>query len=73
MFLALLRKVFLLIPLIYLLPHLLQDQVMAVFLAEPVADTIAVTATAVLFFFQYRKLKDQSADQRPEAPQGSTS
>lgn len=73
MFLALLRKVFLLIPLIYLLPHLLQDQVMAVFLAEPVADIIAVTATAVLFFFQYRKLKDQSADQRPEAPQGSTS
>ena len=55
MFLALLRKVFLLIPLIYLLPHIMADQVMAVFLAEPVADTIAVTTTAVLFFRQYRK------------------
>lgn len=55
-FLALLRKVLLLIPLIYLLPHLLQDQVLAVFLAEPVADLLAVATTAALFFRQYKKL-----------------
>ena len=55
-FLALLRKVLLLIPLIYLLPHLLQDQVLAVFLAEPVADLLAVATTAILFFRQYKKL-----------------
>ena len=56
-FLALLRKVILLIPLIYLLPHLLPgNQVMAVFLAEPVADAIAVATTGTLFWRQYHKL-----------------
>jgi len=55
LFLALLRKVFLLIPLIYLLPAILADKVTAVFLAEPIADFLAVTATAVLFAVQFRK------------------
>ena len=44
-----------LLPLIYLLPHLLADQTRAVFLAEPVADTIAVTGTVILFTLQFRK------------------
>ncbi|MGI6009901.1 MAG: MATE family efflux transporter [Ruminococcus sp.] len=49
--LALLRKVFLLIPLIFLLPHILTEhKVFAVFLAEPVADVTAATTTAILFF-----------------------
>lgn len=55
-FLALLRKVLLLIPLIYLLPHLFANQVMAVFLAEPVADFVAVSTTGTLFYRQYKKL-----------------
>lgn len=54
LFLALLRKVFLLIPLIYILPSFLQDQAMAVFLAEPIADTIAVSTTLALFWKHYR-------------------
>lgn len=56
LFLACLRKIILLIPLIYILPCFFSDKVMAVFLAEPVADFIAVTTTAVLFYRQYRKL-----------------
>ena len=56
-FLALLRKVILLIPLIYILPNFFADKTMAVFLAEPVADVIAVTTTAVLFAKEYRRLK----------------
>ena len=52
---AVLRKFVLLLPLIYLLPHLLADQTRAVFLAEPVADSIAVTGTVLLFSFQFRK------------------
>lgn len=55
LFLALLRKVFLLIPLIYILPALMTDKVTAVFLAEPVADFIAVATTAALFAVQFRK------------------
>ena len=45
----------LLIPLIYILPHCLTDQVFAVFLAEPVADTLAVCTTAILFAVQFKK------------------
>ena len=54
-FLALLRKVILLIPLIYILPRFLPNKVDAVFLAEPVADMIAVSVTAILFFTSFRK------------------
>ena len=55
LFLAVLRKLILLVPLIYILPALLPDKVHAVFLAEPVADSIAVATTAVLFSVQFRK------------------
>ena len=55
-FLALLRKVLLLIPFIYLLPQLIDNQVLAVFLAEPVADAIAVRVPASLFAREYRRL-----------------
>ena len=68
---ALVRKVVLLIPLIYLLPEvgILGDKAMDVYLAEPVADTLAVTFTAVLFFFQFRKaLRSLEAEKRKTAP-----
>ena len=55
LFLALLRKVILLIPLIYIMPCLMVDQTTAVFLAEPIADILAVTTTAILFAVQFRK------------------
>jgi putative MATE family efflux protein len=62
LFLAVLRKIILLIPLIYILPAILPDKVQAVYLAEPIADFIAVVTTASLFFVQFRKaLKDISA------------
>ena len=54
-FLSLLRKVFLLIPFIYTFPTLLENQVFAVILAEPVADVIAVLTTITVFTFQFRK------------------
>ena len=52
---AVTRKFILLIPLIYLMPMLVSDKTMGVYLAEPVADALAVTFTAILFFFQFRK------------------
>lgn len=55
-FLAVLRKVIVLIPLIFILPQFINDQVFAVFLAEPIADTIAVSVTATLFYQTYKKL-----------------
>lgn len=55
-FLAVFRKIILLIPLIYILPLFFEDKVMAVFLAEPVADIIAVSVTSSLFFIEFRKV-----------------
>lgn len=52
---AVVRKFVLLIPLIYILPAFLSDKTMAVYMAEPMADVIAVSFTAILFFFQFRK------------------
>lgn len=52
---AVMRKFVLLLPLIYIVPCLVADKTIGVYLAEPIADTIAVTFTAVLFFFQFRK------------------
>ena len=55
LFLAVLRKIILLIPLIYILPHFFADKVFAVFLAEPVADFLAVSTTALLFTCQFKR------------------
>ena len=52
---AIMRKFVLLLPLIYLMPTLVADKTMGVYTAEPVADVLAVTFTAVLFFFVFRK------------------
>ena len=52
---AVLRKFVLLVPLIYLMPCLMEDKTMAVYMAEPVTDVLAVTFTAVLFAVQFRK------------------
>ena len=54
---AVMRKFVLLIPLIYILPALLNaHQTIAVYLAEPVADFFAVSFTAVLFSVRFRKI-----------------
>ena len=54
-FVAVLRKFILLLPLIYLMPNLFPADLTAVYLAEPVADVIAVTCTALLFSCQFKK------------------
>ena len=56
-FLTIWRKIIILIPLIFILPHFTPDAVMGVYLAEPIADTIAVCTTAPMFYFYYRKLE----------------
>ena len=52
---AVVRKFVLLIPLIYIVPHLVADQTIGVCLAEPVADFLAVTFTVILFTVQFKK------------------
>ena len=53
---AVMRKFVLLIPLIYAMPQIFRgNQAQAVYMAEPVADVIAVTFTAILFSVQFKK------------------
>lgn len=54
LFLALLRKVFLLIPLIYILPIFFENKVFGVFFAEPISDVIAGLATCILFYKSFK-------------------
>ena len=63
-FLAVFRKILVLIPLIYILPMFISDQVFAVFLAEPIADTIAVLTTSTMFYFEMqKKMKEMQSKQ----------
>ena len=55
-FLAIFRKILVLIPLIYILPLLMENKVRAVFMAEPIADVIAVTMTVILFVINFKKV-----------------
>ena len=59
LFLALLRKIILLIPLILILPRFLENQVLAVFLAEPAADILAASVTGALFFRRFPRILEQ--------------
>ena len=48
------RKLVLLVPLIYILPHFFEDKVFAVFLAEPVSDFFSVLTATILFLATMR-------------------
>lgn len=62
LFLACLRKIILLIPLIFILPTFIANQTFAVFLAEPVSDIIAATVTTAMFFYTFKKMLKQASD-----------
>ena len=55
-FISLLRKIILLIPLIYILPFFFADKVFAVFLAEPIADITAALSTSTVFLLRFGKI-----------------
>lgn len=59
--LACLRKLILLIPLIFILPHVVSNPVFGVFLAEPVSDILAAAVTAATFFSRFDKILDKGA------------
>ena len=59
---AIVRKFILLLPLIYIMPDIMKNKVMAVYAAEPVADILAVTFTGILFFFQFKKSINKISD-----------
>ena len=57
--LACLRKIILLIPLIFILPLFFENKVFAVFLAEPVSDIAAATVTTICFFTQIKGILEK--------------
>lgn len=68
LFLALERKVILLIPLILILPHFFADQLFAVFLAEPVADFLAAATTTILFLYRFRHILQNTCGKLKKQP-----
>lgn len=62
LFLALLRKIILLIPLIYIMPLFLKDKVFAVFVSEPIADITSSLVTMLIFFIVSKKLLGNNDD-----------
>lgn len=52
---AIVRKFLLLLPFVYVLPRMVEEKAMGVFMAEPVSDLLAISFTAILFTFQFRK------------------
>lgn len=56
LFLALLRKIILLIPLILILPRFMENQTFAVLVSEPIADFISVVTTVAVFFYLFNKI-----------------
>ena len=63
LFLTVLRKLILLIPLIFLLPMLIENKVFAVFLAEPVSDILAATVTTIVFLSKFNGILNRGAEQ----------
>ena len=65
-FVACVRKVILLIPLIYILPNFFEDKVFAVFLAEPVSDFLSVVTATALFLCTMRKVLWPKGEKKQE-------
>ena len=57
MIVAIMRKFVLLLPLIYIVPMFFEEgmKTTGVYLAEPIADVLAVTFTAILFAIQFKR------------------
>ena len=60
--LACLRKLVLLIPLIFILPIFIENKVFAVFLAEPISDILAATVTTFMFFTQIKGILERGSN-----------
>ena len=68
LFLALLRKIILLIPLIFILPNFIDNKVLAVFLAEPAADILAALTTGGMFLWRFpRILRERENELRKQS------
>lgn len=67
LFLACLRKVILMIPLIFLLPLFLENKVLGVFLAEPVSDIVAALVTTIVFLAAFPKILAKAGETKSES------
>lgn len=73
LFIACMRKIILLIPLIYLLPLFIEDKVFAVFLSEPVADFLSATIAIIVFRITFPKaMKSIAREPASEAHQAGS-
>lgn len=55
LFIACLRKIILLVPMIYIMPLFFEDKVFAVFFAEPVSDAVSIIVSLIVFAVVFKK------------------
>ena len=67
LFLAIERKIILLIPLILIFPYFFEDKLFAVFFAEPVADLLAAATTTTLFIVRFRQILRKVSEDKNKA------
>ncbi len=61
LFMACLRKLVLLIPLIFILPHIFSNQVFGVFVAEPISDILAASVTGFMLFSRLNRILEKGS------------
>ncbi len=61
LFMACLRKLVLLIPLIFILPHIFSNQVFGVFVAEPISDILAASVTGFMLFSRLNTILEKGS------------
>ncbi|SHE98286.1 MATE family efflux transporter [Clostridium fallax] len=64
--LALLRKIVLLIPLIFILPRFFQNKLQGTLLAEPISDILAALTTIICFIIFYKKTLSKDEEKTKE-------
>ena len=65
-FIAMLRKLILLIPLVLILPHFITPQTTGVIIAEPIADITAALTCCALFAWKCRRLLNGAPETPPQ-------
>jgi putative MATE family efflux protein len=65
---AVVRKFILLLPLIYIVPHFVANKAMGTYIAEPIADILAVIFTTILFAVTFRKAMNKLSSENEITP-----
>lgn len=68
LFIAMLRKVILLVPLAFLLPRITGGDPFSIYYAEPISDALAATTCGIVFFCNIRRILSRAGEGKKTTP-----